>query len=78
MRHTFGTTLAADGVDVVTIQKLMGHRDIKTTMRYLHAAPDRMRWAVENLQLDGTVRTKNKATAHPGGPYLDTGVRSAQ
>ena len=31
----------------------MGHRDIKTTMIYLHAAPHRMRGAVENLHLDG-------------------------
>ena len=77
LRHTFGTTLAADGVDVVTIQKLMGHSDIKTTMRYLHAAPDRMQWAVENLQLDGTIKPKNKETVQPGGPYLDTGARSA-
>ena len=48
--------LAADGVDVVTIQKLMGHRDVKTTMKYLHAAPDRLRWAVENIKLDGTTQ----------------------
>jgi len=49
LRHTFGTALAANGVDVVTIQKLMGHADVKMTMRYLHAAPDRMKGAVETL-----------------------------
>ncbi|MSS73186.1 MAG: site-specific integrase [Candidatus Latescibacteria bacterium] len=49
LRHTFGTHLAAAGVDLVAIQRLMGHRDIKMTMRYLHAAPDRMKGAVENL-----------------------------
>jgi len=49
LRHTFGTALAAAGVDVVTIQRLMGHADVKMTMRYLHAAPDRMRGAVETL-----------------------------
>ena len=58
MRHTYGTTLAANGVDVVTIQKLMGHTDIKTAMRYLHAAPDRMKWAVENLGLDGSTQAE--------------------
>ena len=56
MRHTYGTTLAANGVDVVTIQRLMGHTDIKTTMQYLHAAPDRMQWAAESLHLDGTTQ----------------------
>ena len=62
LRHTYGTTLAANGVDVVTIQKLMGHTDIKTTMRYLHAAPDRMKWAVETSGLDGTVEDKEGGT----------------
>ena len=61
LRHTFGTLLAADGVDVVTIQKLMGHREVTTTMKYLHAAPDRMRWAVENLHLDGSTQAEVEA-----------------
>ena len=58
MRHTFGTTLAAKGEDVRTIQELMGHKDLKTTMIYLHAAPNRMRAAVENLGLDGSKPTE--------------------
>jgi integrase len=49
LRHTFGTTLAAAGVDLDTIRRLMGHTDIKMTMRYLHAAPDRMKGAVDRL-----------------------------
>lgn len=56
LRHTYGTTLVANGVDVVTIQRLMGHSDIKTTMCYLHAAPDRLKWAAETLNLDGTTQ----------------------
>ncbi len=31
--------LAAAGVDLVTFQALMGHRDLSTTCRYLHARP---------------------------------------
>ena len=58
LRHTFGTWLAADGVDLVTIKNLMGHQDIKTTMKYLHAAPHRMEWAVENLHLDGQTQAE--------------------
>jgi len=38
-RHTFGTLLAAAGVDLVKIQKWMGHAHIQTTMRYLHYVP---------------------------------------
>jgi integrase len=39
LRHTFGSLLASRGVDVVTIQKAMGHSALSTTSRYLHARP---------------------------------------
>jgi integrase len=39
LRHTFGSLLAMRGVDVVTIQKAMGHSALSTTSRYLHARP---------------------------------------
>jgi integrase len=38
LRHSFCSHLAAGGVDVVTIQKWAGHRDLKTTQRYMHHA----------------------------------------
>ena len=39
LRHTFGTMCAAKGIDLVKIQRWMGHADIQTTMRYLHYVP---------------------------------------
>jgi integrase len=38
-RHTFGSLLAASGVDLVTIKSAMGHSALSTTSRYLHARP---------------------------------------
>jgi integrase len=49
LRHTFGSQLAMAGVPLPTLKDLMGHRDIKTTMRYAHLAHDHRRASVAKI-----------------------------
>lgn len=38
LRHTYATHLLEDGVNILTIQQMMGHAHVQTTMLYLHVA----------------------------------------
>lgn len=49
LRHTFGTRLAAAGVDIRTIKELMGHGEIETTMKYVHLVESNKHAAIRRL-----------------------------
>lgn len=62
LRHTFASRLVNRGVDIVTVQELLGHSTVTVTMRYTHTNLESKRAAVEKLGGFGdnlvTVRTK--------------------
>lgn len=60
LRHTFASHLVMAGVDLTTVQKLMGHKDIKMTLRYAHLAPEHLKAAVESLNYSSISAPKNR------------------
>jgi site-specific recombinase XerD len=49
LRHTFASRLVMAGVDLRTVQELMGHKSIQMTVRYSHLNPKHTLAAVEQL-----------------------------
>jgi integrase len=49
LRHTFASHLVMAGVDIRTVQVLLGHKDIRITMRYSHLSDQNLRKAVDKL-----------------------------
>ncbi len=50
LRHTFASQLAQGGVSILVIKELLGHSDLKTTMRYSHLTASTVRGAIETLK----------------------------
>lgn len=50
LRHCFATHLL-DGVDIHTIQRLLGHDHVSTTTRYFHLAQNKLTGATSPLEL---------------------------
>ena len=48
LRHTTGTRMIESGANIVAVKNVLGHADLKTTMRYVHPE-DSVKVAMENL-----------------------------
>lgn len=51
LRHTFATELLEAGIDILTIQKILGHSHISTTLRYTHVRRDHLQQAAGVVNL---------------------------
>ena len=72
-RHTFASRLVMNGVDIVTVKELLGHKTLAMTMRYSHPAPEHKRWAIEVLNLQSAHKSAHSAgLEHNEAPSRNT------
>jgi integrase len=57
--HTFASRLVMAGVDLRTVQELMGHKTVAMTVRYSHLAPSHQKEAIERLVSISSQRIKS-------------------
>jgi len=51
LRHTFASHLVMAGIDLRTVMELLGHKDLKMTLRYAHLAPSHTKNALNVLDI---------------------------
>jgi hypothetical protein len=56
LRHTYGTRAIESGIDSISLMKLMGHADLKTTLRYVHLSKRHLAEAQEKYENHRAVR----------------------
>ena len=63
LRHTFASRLVTAGVDLRTVQELLGHKTIMMTLRYSHLSPAHQLEAVQRLNPKPTGTTTGTGAA---------------
>ena len=77
LRHTFASRLIMAGVDLRTVQELMGHKTITMTLRYAHLSPAHQLDAVQRLNRKPTDTATDTtpdgggSTEMPGGEVVE-------
>ena len=73
LRHTWASVAAMNGVDMVTIAKLLGHALVETTERYVYLADRSVTEAADwvsnriGAALDGKVHNDERGSGHAQG-----------
>ncbi|MBL9007095.1 MAG: tyrosine-type recombinase/integrase [Myxococcales bacterium] len=54
LRHTFASHFIMQGGNILTLQKILGHSDVKMTLIYAHLAPDFLADEMDRLKFRTT------------------------
>ncbi|EDH9167899.1 integrase [Salmonella enterica subsp. enterica] len=60
LRHTFASHFMMNGGNILVLKSILGHTDIKMTMRYSHFSPDHLDEALRFNPLSGVFKNENK------------------
>jgi len=69
LRHSFASNLVMAGVDILIVQQLMGHKDLKMTLRYSHLSPAYKAKAVTELDKRFALDERDSMSQNP--PHQD-------
>ena len=67
LRHTYGTRAVEGGTDSLTLMRLMGHADLKTTSRYVHLSKGHLAEAQKRIEVYRAEREIAEAEARQKG-----------
>jgi integrase len=64
LRHTCASRLVQNGVDIYRVMQIMGHKTMKTTMRYAHLRREDIRTAIETLHMPEGNKVEERITVN--------------